>query len=183
MLTPPWLARGRNKGDFEWVVNMLSARSECRMHMHTALMSSLPTSPFRSQPGDSLLSVSVTFKQLCPSPSHSGVTVLPRQPSSGAFAGLATGLWFPRLMGSGVSQSPLILNTTVVEVDQRRFGKGTGKLAPWGLTWGSRDITWKRHSHSLSLEQSSVAEPVYESASQGTHSPVCPVLDTQIAPS
>lgn len=164
MLTLPWLARGRNKGDFEWVVNMLTARSECRMHMHTTLMSSLPTLPFRSQPGDSLLSVSVTFKQPCPSPSHSGVTVLPGQPSSGAFAGLATGLWFPHLMASGVSQSPLILNTTVVEVHQS-FGKGTGKLAPWGLAWRGRDITWKGHSHSLSLGQSSTAEPVCKSAS------------------
>lgn len=70
-------------------------------------------------------------------------------------------------MASGVSQSPLVLNATVVEVDQRRFGKGTGKSAPWGLAWGGRDITRKRHSHSLSLEQSSMAEPVYKSASWG----------------
>lgn len=67
-------------------------------------------------------------------------------------------------MASG-SQSPLVLNTTVVEVDQRKFGKGDGKLAPWGLAWGGRDVTWQRHSHSLPLEQSSLAELVYKSAS------------------
>lgn len=110
------------------------------MHMHAALMYALNAlnayalNVFQHCPSHPSLGTSCFLE----SPSRSGVTVLSRQPSSGAFAGLATGLCFPHLMASG-SQSPLVLNTTVVEVDQEKVWQRDWEVGALGSGLGGQD--------------------------------------------